>query len=422
MRMVICLLLVSMIITPAFALDWSMFKKDPSHSGFTTDEVNPPLVVKWTFDLRFDTDSSPVIVNDVLYIGSNGGIHAIDAKSGRELWRTPTNGFVKSVPAVVDGVLYIGADDNRFYAIDTKDGTIKWIYKNSTDGYISSAAVINNLAYEGSKSGSFYAFDVRIGEPLWETLTGKPIESSPAAGDGIIVFGTNGGVVIALDAANGKEKWRYDTGVSALKSSPAIADGLVVIGSNDGSIYALTAIRGTLKWKYSTGSNVESSPSIKDGTIFVGSKDSNLYSIDLNTGMLKWKFAASGFVESSPAISNDIVYFGSKNNFIYALDANTGRMLWRNLTGQKDKDYITSPAISGNMLYAATKGGVVYAYSGVLPPAIITPTAAPTMEVTPTVTETITPAASPTETKEAPGFGYSLLILLITILIRARKK
>jgi outer membrane protein assembly factor BamB len=418
MRKYIFLLLVSLLITPAFASDWNMFKKDASHSGFTTDAVNPPLTVVWSFNLGFDSDSSPVIVNDVLYVGSNYGIHALDARTGRELWRTHTNGFVKSAPAVADGALYVGADDSRFYAMDINDGAMKWIDKNATDGYTSSPIVINNLAYTGSKDGSFYVFDAQNGELSWEVLTGKVIESSPAMGDGIIVFGTNGGLIIAIDPATRKEKWHYDTGISAIMSSPLIAEGSVFVGTNDGNIYALNTTNGALKWKYSTGSIIQSSPSYKDGTIFVGSRDSSVYAIDASTGKLKWKAQTSGFVDSSPAISNDVVYFGSNNKFIYGLDANTGKLLWRNLTGQNDKDYITSPAISGNMLYAVTHGGMVYAYSGVAAQA--TPTATPILTETTAMPTPTSPAITPTATKKTPGFEFPIVILLILVLIRKR--
>jgi outer membrane protein assembly factor BamB len=437
MRIIIYLLAALMLITPAFASDfdepniippfstgssnWSMFKKDLPHSGFTTDTVNPPLTLKWTFDLGFDTDSSPVIVNDVVYVGSDYGIHAIDAKSGRELWKIPTNGFVRAVPAVADGVLYIGGEDRLFKAININDGSIKWNFsKNDTGGYLSSAAVANNLAYVASTDGIFYALNVQTGEPSWLTLIGKVTESSPAVGDGIVVFGTNGGLVLALDALSGKEKWRYDTGISDIKSSPLIANGTVFIGSNNGNVYALTS-KGVLKWKFSTGNDVRSSPSVKDGTIFVGSRDSNLYAIDAQTGAMKWKFMAGGFVDSSPAISNDVVYFGSKSNLIYALDANTGRLLWRNTTGQGEKDYITSPAVSGNMLYAVTNGGRLYAFSG----AQATPTATPTIKetiITPAVTPALSPTVMPTATPKVPGFEFSIVILLITVLIRKRRK
>lgn len=416
MRKMICLILVSMLITPAFAADWSMFKNDPSHSGYTDDVINPPLSLKWTKNLGFETDSSPVIVNGILYIGTTFGIHALDAKTGKEVWRYNTKGFVKAVPAVSNDILYIGADDNQLYAIDARAGTLKWNNNKALDGYTSSPAVINNRVYSLPRDGSFYAFDINNGEIVWNTLIGKVSESSPAIGEGIITFGTDGGDIIGLDASTGKEKWRYNTGVTDIKSSPAIADGTVFIGSNDGSLYAISADKGALKWKYSTNDNILSSPSVKNGVVYFGGRDSNFFAIDMVTGKLKWKYPNSGQIFSAPAISNDVVYFGTKNNFIYGLNANSGELLFRNSTGQDEKDYITSPAISGNMLFAVTHSGILYAYSQASGPA---PTVAvketvsvPTSAPTPVPSVIITPAP-PVQTRKSPGFEFPIMILLI---------
>ncbi|MCZ7402722.1 MAG: PQQ-binding-like beta-propeller repeat protein [Candidatus Methanoperedens sp.] len=423
MRKILCLLLLSTLITPAFAADWSMFKNDVSHSGYTTDAVNPPLTLKWTKDLGFETDSSPVIVNDVLYIGTAFGISALDAKTGQELWKYHTDGFVKSVPAVSNGVVYIGADDKKFYAIDAKDGTLIWMNDTALNGYTASAAVVGNLVYAIPKDGTFYAFDSSNGKIVWSTLVGKIAESSPAIGEGIIAFGSDGGTIIALDAVTGKEKWIYDAGVSDIMSSPVIADGAIFIGSNDGSVYAITADKGALKWKFSTGDNVESSPSVKNGVVYFGSQDSNFFAVDEGTGQLKWKFPYSGAVLSAPAISNDVVYFGTETKVIYGLDANTGELIWRNSTGKNDKDYITSPAVSGNVLYAATHSGIVYAYSSGLE-AVQTPTMTSTPATTSIVTSSATPVSTPKpeQTKKSPGFEYPVFILLIMLAIGIYKK
>ena len=190
-----------MLITPAFAADWSVFKNDVSHSGYTNDAVNPPLTLKWSKDLGSETDSSPVIVNDVLYIGNTYGVYALDAKTGTELWSYRTDGFVKAVPAVSNGVVYIGADDKKFYALDAKNGTLIWKNDIALNGYTASATVVGNTVYAIPKDGTFYAFDTSNGNIVWSTLVGKIVESSPAIGEGIIAFGTDGGAIIALDAS-----------------------------------------------------------------------------------------------------------------------------------------------------------------------------------------------------------------------------
>jgi outer membrane protein assembly factor BamB len=407
MRIVVYFLLCIILITPAMASDWNMFKKEASRSGFTTDAVNPPLVLKWTSNLRYNTDSSPVIADGILYIGSNYGIHAIDVKSGKEIWKYQTNGFVNAVPAVVDGMLYVGPDDRRFYAINSKDGSVKWTYTKSLEGFVSSPVIVNNLAYVGSKDSKLHAINILTGEPSWSTTTMSSVESSPAVSQGIVYAGTKNGLFMAFDAVNGKEKWRYDAGME-IKSSPTIENGMVIFGSNNGVIHALTSEKGILKWKYSTGNNVEPSPSVKDGIMYTGSKDGNFYAIETGTGKLKWKFP-SGMVTSSAAISNDVVYFGSKANVIYALDANSGQLLWKNSTGLKNNDDITSPAISGNILYAVTRNGMVYAYAGKEP------------EVTRTVATTAEPTTvKTTETPKSQGFEYAVFVLLITLLLKKK--
>ena len=419
MRKILCLLLLSVLITPAFAADWSMFKNDASHSGYTGDSVNAPLTLKWAKDLGSETDSSPVIVNDVLFIGSTLGVFALDAKTGQEIWRFQTESFVRSVPAVSNGVIYIGDDNKKFYAIDAKDGSLKWKNDTALGGYTASAAVVGNIVYAMPKDGSFYAFDTSNGEVVWSTLIGKIAESSPAIGEGIIAFGTDGGAIVALDASTGKQKWSYNTGTIDIKSSPVIADGAIFIGSNDGAVYAITT-GGSLKWKFSTSDNIESSPSVKNGVVYFGSQDSNFYAVDEGTGKLKWKFPDSGQVFSAPAISNDVVYFGSENKIIYGLDANTGKLLWRNSTGEKNKDYITSPAISGNVLYATTHSGIVSAYSSGME-AGQTPNITSTPAATPAVSPTVS-TIKPEVTKKSPGFEYPVFVLLIMLAIGIYKK
>jgi hypothetical protein len=48
--------------------------------------------------------------------GRRGQVYALDAMSGEEIWSYKTGGAVYSSPAVVDGVLYIGAMDSNVYA------------------------------------------------------------------------------------------------------------------------------------------------------------------------------------------------------------------------------------------------------------------------------------------------------------------
>jgi len=46
----------------------------------------------------------------------------VDASTGDKQWSYKTGGKVESSPAVVNGVVCIGTDDGKVYALDAKTG------------------------------------------------------------------------------------------------------------------------------------------------------------------------------------------------------------------------------------------------------------------------------------------------------------
>ncbi|NLM30913.1 MAG: PQQ-binding-like beta-propeller repeat protein, partial [Methanomicrobiales archaeon] len=86
-------------------------------------------------------DASPVVAGNLVYAATNektGTLYAVDARTGEEVWsytlKAPGGGsdaaFFASSPAVSDGVLYIGAENNRFYAFGDGEATepafVRW--------------------------------------------------------------------------------------------------------------------------------------------------------------------------------------------------------------------------------------------------------------------------------------------------------
>jgi len=65
-------------------------------------------------------------------------------------------------------------------------------------------------------------------------------------------------------------------------SSPAVANGVVYVGNEDKRLYAIDAATGKEKWRFATGDRVVASPSVVNGIVYVGSEDKNLYAIGAN--------------------------------------------------------------------------------------------------------------------------------------------
>ena len=105
--------------------------------------------------------SSPVTTGKLIYFGGfNGTIHAVDAKSGDEVWEYRTDAAI----ANENGVLTAGGEfDNAFYAKVFKDGynaesnavAMKGLY--SIGSVLSTPVVSDGVLYVGSSDGYLYA-------------------------------------------------------------------------------------------------------------------------------------------------------------------------------------------------------------------------------------------------------------------------
>jgi outer membrane protein assembly factor BamB len=112
--------------------DWAQFHNTANRRGHNTTEniLNPASVsgidLDWSFTTAFVVkDSSPAVVSGVVYIGSEDHkLYALDAATGALKWSYTTAGAIDSSPAVANGVVYVGSNDHKVYALDATNGTL----------------------------------------------------------------------------------------------------------------------------------------------------------------------------------------------------------------------------------------------------------------------------------------------------------
>jgi len=102
--------------------------------------------------------SSPAVAGERVFVGIDKALTALDRTTGRVLWQAPTGRKVDSTPLVVGDVVYVGSDDHTFYAFDAASGKRVWSY--TTDGSVSSSPTYGEgLILVGSDDGALYAFE-----------------------------------------------------------------------------------------------------------------------------------------------------------------------------------------------------------------------------------------------------------------------
>ncbi|GHF03908.1 hypothetical protein GCM10018772_31200 [Streptomyces fumanus] len=265
-----------------------------------------------------------------------GGVQAWEASTGRKLWEITgcqTDFESPEAGAVLhDGTVYVW-QDARLRALDARSGDERWSYPigdaascggvpvrvaQAQDGYVYVSAGTRVLALEvasGHVRWHFEAPAVFLCPPVFVP--------GPAVTGGGVYLADYLGTVYALDATDGRDRWRIATEARAATEPVLVAGGHVHVGSGKG-LYTLDAVTGTPKWRFQAGGDIVGAPAVAEGRIHFGSTDHLLYTLKADDGRLRWKLATGGEITGSPVVRDGIVYACSKDRCVYALDAEKG--------------------------------------------------------------------------------------------------
>lgn len=201
------------------------------------------------------------------------------------------------------------------------------------------------------------------GDPtlIWKLDTRGPVYASPVVDDGKVYYGSKEGYLVAVDAATGDERWRFDVGGAIIRASPVVQDGVLYLGAGFVMI-ALDPATGQERWRQPIEFAGSSSPVVANGVVYMCSEQGTLYTFDAATGEPGWTFPVEGLFFSSPAFAEGSLYVGSDNGDIYALDTETGRQRWRAAT---EGAVFASPAVAGGVVYVSSKSGMLFAFDAV---------------------------------------------------------
>jgi len=212
--------------------------------------------IRWTRTIG-PSESSPLLVGDRLYVGDwNGVIWALDAHTGRTIWRYRTDGAVKGAVAFAGGRLYVGSYDGYVYCLSTSGRRI-WraaaqprLYGSST--FYSTPAVAYGRVYIGSTDGKVYSFGATTGKLRWSHGTGGYVYASPAVWNGLVLVGSYSRRFTAFRAATGDVRWSFDAN-GPISGSATVIDGVVYFATLEKRTYALDALTGRLLWTFPDG-------------------------------------------------------------------------------------------------------------------------------------------------------------------------
>ncbi len=107
--------------------DWPTYRHDPARHGSTPSAVPPKLAPSWRSELGGRL-TAPVAAGGRVYVASCDAhtVYALDADTGKHVWKHVAGGRVDSPPTVHDGLVLFGSADGRVYCLRAADGALVW--------------------------------------------------------------------------------------------------------------------------------------------------------------------------------------------------------------------------------------------------------------------------------------------------------
>lgn len=328
---------------------WLMTGRDPGGTYFSPlSEINAGNVTRlgfaWEYRLgtRRGLEATPVVVDGALYTTGNfGWVYALDAATGRELWKYNPE---------VDG---------------------QWGRYACCDAINRGVAVWQGRVYVGALDGYLHAIDAATGQRLWkvDTLPARgpktpfTLSATPVVAGDVLIVGSAGadfaggrGYVAAYDLATGAFRWRFYTVPRNPKEGPQDQPHLVDAIKTWDPRHRWDAGSGGTAWDgisydpelklvyFGTGNGAPYN--IKEGGRTGGDDlyTAAIVAVHVDTGTLAWYYQTTpgdrwDYDSTQKLILTDldlgegprkVLMQASKNGYYYVLDRATGKLLSAN--------------------------------------------------------------------------------------------
>lgn len=163
----------------------------------------------WKYDAAYSwIISSPVVANDVVYVGTSDtyALVGLDAKTGKELFKFKTNGYVYDSPAIAGDTAYFGDFTGNFFALNTKSSGKEWNSFSTESRKLFGPEILNNNLLDFShvvKGGDISSYDINKAVMDQFYKLGS-IVSSPFVANNTVYFGSADGNCYAIGLQNKK--------------------------------------------------------------------------------------------------------------------------------------------------------------------------------------------------------------------------
>jgi outer membrane protein assembly factor BamB len=294
----------------------------------------------WTWTDANRIDGRAVVTADtVLFVDGKIDLVCLNRADGALRWRfplhdealagkpapeNPTFNRRTAIPLIIDDVVYCGSSDGGLYAVDAVSGKKLWRHDAKSPVFSGIAQVGADVLAFGCMDGSVVQLNRRTQQETGRMKTGGGVVTTPLFTAGRVIVGSRDYTLYGFNAADGSVAWKFSYWFSWVESTPQLVDGIIYVGGSDfRRITAFDPADGRVLWSTDVRGIAWGWPVVTADTVFIGTASQNLpgtlikhtggiMALDRKTGAVKWQYLAPeppansfGGYAGSLALAND---------------------------------------------------------------------------------------------------------------------
>ncbi len=294
----------------------------------------------WSIDISPEGQEGPIIGGGLAYgagkvfvTSPHAEVLALEAESGKILWRFSTQSPVRAAPTFADGRLYVLTISNQLEVLQAEKGVRLWDH----------AGITEHAGLLGT--------------------------ASPAVSKGVVVVTYSSGEIFALKAENGTQLWtdtlsstrRPDSlsSLSHIKALPIIDQNKLIIIGHNHKMAAYDLRRGERLWERNIGGT--RTPAVVGDFIFMINSHNELLCVTRDYGQVVWVRKldvdpehSSKVIWEGPIAAGNRLYLVNTRGTLVAIDPSNGKTLSER---QLNVPLSLPPLVAQETLYILTDGG-----------------------------------------------------------------
>jgi outer membrane protein assembly factor BamB len=265
----------------------------------------------------------------VFAVNGLGDIAALDAASGKILWKVRPAGPMRGSPTIANGNVYVLSQDNQIYALSAESGKTQWneaaTLETASVFGVGSPAFAQGTVVAGFSSGELTAFRYENGRAVWQDALSRTsistsvstlsdIDASPIVDAGRVYAIGAGGRMVALDLITGQRLWELN--ISGI-STPTLAGDWLFVVTDDAKLLCIARNTGKVRWmtqlqrwrkqKNKSGQITWTGPVLAGGRLILANSVGQLVNVSLD-GKIGNKGKVGDPVSLPPVVANNTLY------------------------------------------------------------------------------------------------------------------